>query len=172
MLPPYMTPMRNASHRPGHSYSRGFTLVEIMVVVVIIGLLAALAVPAYQRVKRRSQNSTVVNGLRVFSQAFETYQSQNGAWPANVGPSVVPPGMNSADLKTSTWKSAPAIGGEWNWDYFPTKPFGFTAGISLSNFTCDDAQLAEIDAMIDDGNLSTGLFQKVAGNRATYILEQ
>ncbi len=140
-----------------------------MIVVVIIGLLAALAIPAFNRVRRRSQNSTVVNGLRVFSQAFETYSTQNGAWPANVGPGQVPPGMSSADFKVSVWKALTPIGGEWNWD---RNIAGFTAGISISNFTCDDAQLVEIDAMIDDGNLRTGLFQKTQPNRVSYILEQ
>jgi len=58
----------------------GFTLVEIMIVVVVIGLLAALAIPAYMRVQRRTQNSTVANDIRVFAQAFDTYATQNGGW--------------------------------------------------------------------------------------------
>ena len=61
-----------------------------MIVVVIIGLLAALAIPAFQRVQRASQNARIINDFRVFSQAFEIYNSQNGAWPNNAGPGVVP----------------------------------------------------------------------------------
>jgi type IV pilus assembly protein PilA len=143
--------------------------VEIMIVVVIIGMLAALAIPGYMRVQRHSQNSRVVNDLRVFSQAFETYATQNASWPANAGPGVVPPGISSADFRVSAWQSTPTIGGQWNWDLNIVP--GVTAGISISNFTCSDAQLAEIDAMIDDGNLSTGNFQKVSANRVTYILQ-
>ena len=153
--------------RPRHPAA--FTLVEIMIVVVIIGLLAALAIPAYQRVQRASQNNTVVNDFRVFSQAFETYATQNGAWPANVGPGVVPAGVSSADFKVSAWLAPTPIGGQWNWDY---NIAGFTAGVSISNFTCTDAQLQEIDAKIDDGDLTTGNFQKTQPNRVSYILQQ
>ena len=141
-----------------------------MIVVVIIGLLAALAIPAFQRVRRRSENSTIVNDLRVFSQALETYATQNGGWPPNVGPGVVPPGLTNADFKVSVWQAPTPIGGQWNWD--DNLGFGgFTAGISISNFTCTDVQLQEIDAMIDDGDLTTGNFQKVSANRVTYALQ-
>ncbi len=141
-----------------------------MIVVVIIGLLAALAIPAFQRVKRRSVNSTIVNDLRVFAQAFDTYAAQNGTWPPNVGPGVVPPGLSTADFKVSVWQTPTPIGGQWNWD--DNLSFGgFTAGISISNFTCTDVQLQEIDAMIDDGDLTTGNFQKISSNRVTFILQ-
>jgi type IV pilus assembly protein PilA len=46
------------------SSKKGFTLVEIMIVVVIIGLLAAMAIPAFQKVRVSSQDKAVTNNMR------------------------------------------------------------------------------------------------------------
>src|SRR5665213_2955015 len=58
--------------------NRGFTLVEIMVVVVIIGLLVAMALPAYRKITMRSKTAALVSDLRSYSTAFITYNLQNG----------------------------------------------------------------------------------------------
>lgn len=141
-----------------------------MIVVVIIGLLAALAIPAFQRVQRASQNTRFINDLRVFSQAFEVYNTMNGAWPNNVGPGVVPttPVSMANDFKVATWQAVTVVGGRWNWDNSLSS--GGNAGISVTLFTCDDAQLAEIDAKIDDGDITTGNFIKVSSTRVTLIM--
>jgi prepilin-type N-terminal cleavage/methylation domain-containing protein len=51
----------------------GFTLVEIMIVVAIIALLAAIAVPAFLRARKRSQASRILNDLRMIDSACDQY---------------------------------------------------------------------------------------------------
>jgi type IV pilus assembly protein PilA len=161
--------MRLTPHHSGLRLSRGFTLVEIMIVVVIIGLLAALAIPAFQRIQRASQNSRVVNDFRIFAQAFETYATENGSWPGNVGAGAIPAGM-SGTFKVDSWRATTTIGGRWNWDNSLSS--GGAAGISIQNFTADDAQLAEIDAKLDDGDITTGKLRKTTANKFTLIMEE
>jgi prepilin-type N-terminal cleavage/methylation domain-containing protein len=51
----------------------GFTLVEIMIVVAIIALLAAIAVPGFLRARKRSQASRILNDLRLIDAAVDQY---------------------------------------------------------------------------------------------------
>lgn len=57
---------------------KGFTLVEIMIVVVIIGLLAAMAIPAFKKVRDTSQTKAITNNLRQLASAADQYFLENG----------------------------------------------------------------------------------------------
>ena len=52
---------------------KGFTLVEIMIVVAIIALLAAIAVPGFLRARKRAQASRILNDLRLIDSAVDQY---------------------------------------------------------------------------------------------------
>lgn len=159
--------MNSSSRRPVSRSRRAFTLVEIMVVVAIIGLLAAVAIPALQKVQSAARISRVANDFRTFAQAFETHALQTGGWPPNAGSGAIPTGM-SGSFKEDVWRATTAIGGRWNWEFNRS---GIMAGISIAGFTCSEDQLIAIDAKIDDGNLETGRVRLTTSDRLTYILE-
>ena len=73
--------------------NKGFTLVEIMIVVVIIGLLAAMAIPAFQKVRAASQDKAVTNNLRQLSAAAQQYFLESGVTTVSSGVLV---GTNSS----------------------------------------------------------------------------
>ena len=61
-----------------HTKRAGFTLVEIMIVVAIIALLAAIAVPGFLRARKRSQASRILNDLRLIDGAVDQYAIETG----------------------------------------------------------------------------------------------
>ena len=62
----------NASRR------KGFTLVEIMIVVAIIGLLAAIAIPNFVRARSTSQANACINNMRQIDAAVQQWALENG----------------------------------------------------------------------------------------------
>ena len=62
----------------------GFTLVEIMIVVAIIALLAAIAVPGFLRARKRSQASRILNDLRMIDSAVDQYAIETNRTSAAV----------------------------------------------------------------------------------------
>lgn len=148
-----------------------------MVVITIISLLAAAAVPTIVKVKRRSLATVVANDLRVFGAAFESYAHEAGSWPAEVDAGVVPPEMASR-INTSAWMKPAVIGGQYNWDNNQTHAGTTYRAVIAINTTStsavvQDADLLEaIDSVMDDGNLSTGSFRIGADDEPIYIVSQ
>ena len=89
------------------SARKGFTLVEIMIVVVIIGLLAAMAIPAFQKVRVASQDKAVLNNARQMAAAADQYYLENGATFANSS-SLIGPTSYVKALNTVASESYPA----------------------------------------------------------------
>ena len=86
---------------------RGFTLVEIMIVVAIIALLAAIAVPGFLRARKRSQASRILNDLRMIDAACDQYAIEtNKATGALVG---VPDWMNYVKKDTVLYNTASSL---------------------------------------------------------------
>ena len=147
-----------------------FTLVEIMIVVSIIALLVVIALPSFLHARQQSQNAKFVNALRVLTSAFQLYAAEhNGSYPAEVKRGVVSPEMETYFGPTVDWTAPTPIGGTWDWDYnkFPS----FTAGVSVDAAPVTSERMTEIDAAMDDGNLSTGAFQQTNTFRYTGIIE-
>ena len=146
---------------------RGFSLVEILILVVIIGLLANLAIPSLNEVREAAQNGRLINDWRTFSGAFHEFALENGAFPDEVNRGTIPAGMEEY-LSETQFTDTTFVGGNWDWDM---ANFGVSAGLSIVDTNLDNPQFEKIDARIDDGDLSTGLFRRVGSTRYMYVLE-
>jgi len=73
--------LQRSSHRPGRTRARGFTLVEIMVVVVIIGILGALVVPKLLGRTGESRVTAARVDIATMMQALKLYKLDNQRYP-------------------------------------------------------------------------------------------
>ena len=76
------------------SHQKGFTLIELMIVVVIIGILASIAYPSYQDYLLRAKRGDAMNGIAALRIAQEQHRSSNTTFSSSTT-------INSVDYSTS-----------------------------------------------------------------------
>src|SRR5271163_3482145 len=88
---------------------RGFTLVEIMIVVAIIGLLAALAIPAFVKARKQSQGRRILNDCRQMDAAIDQWALETGQIDGN----TIYTTSAQSYLKTA-WNTVDLLGNAYN----------------------------------------------------------
>ena len=150
-------------HRPGRA---AFTLIEIMIVVAVIGLLAAIALPSIARARETTRATLMFTDMKTAASAFEMFAMENPSYPPSAAPGVVPIGM-SPYLGSLKWTEPSPLGGSWDWDFNSS---GFVAAVSVLGHKGTSEAMQELDARLDDGNLDTGIFRgRPNGN--SYVIE-
>jgi type IV pilus assembly protein PilA len=127
-----------------HNRKGGFTLIELMIVVAIIGILAAIAIPNFLRFQLKAKTSEGKTNLAAIRTAEESYYSEFGTY---VSAAASPPGV-SANTKTNFSNVAGAGAGFDQIGWLPEGPIFFNYGVSGvangSEFWA--AAVADIDA--------------------------
>lgn len=78
---------------------RGFTLIELMIVVVIMGILVSMAIYSFKRMRERAKECTVKSNCHTVQLAAEDFAVQNeGVYAANVDMDITPGGTTILDL--------------------------------------------------------------------------
>ncbi|MFQ5574037.1 MAG: prepilin-type N-terminal cleavage/methylation domain-containing protein [Terriglobia bacterium] len=103
---------------------KGFTLVELMVVILIIAILVAIAIPVYNTARSSAKNKSCKGNLRTMDGAIQTYHSDTDTWPTALG-----------DLDPDYVREVP----DCPWETGATDCYALSGSGSTLSVTCTDA---------------------------------
>ncbi len=156
--------MTSQPHRP----RAAFTLVEILVVIVILGVLAAIVIPQFASATDDARYNAFITDLNALTKAVSAYENIHGL-PPDGASGVMPPELNIY-MSAERYERPTALGGVWDIEV-QENGVVLAVGVHFNNGNDPgEAVMSQIDAMIDDGDLSTGSFREIAANRYYNVL--
>lgn len=158
-----------ANRRPGNS-RHAFTLVEILIVVVILGILASMVFVLFDNPRRDTEQTAFAADAKSFLGAAILFFAKTGDFLEDGSSGELPGGFEDY-IDAAAWVRMTPIGGVWDTEF---QDNGITAALGVhfngEGPTQSDQYMTEIDAMIDNGDLATGGFRKLAPNRFYFVL--
>ena len=150
---------------------RGFTLVEVLLVVTIVGILAAVVIPSFANATVETQQKAFAACLKTFYAAAMYYEAKTGEYPADSSSGNCPAGWEDY-IDKDIWTRPTPVGGVWDTEF---EDSGVTSAVGVHfggshNNNPGDAYMSEVDELIDNGDLNTGSFRKIAGDRYYIIV--
>lgn len=151
---------------------RGFTLVEILIVVVILGVLAAIVTPQAANAMGQTRQTAFVRAMRTFTDAAILHRAREGQWLSDSSTGQIPGNFDDY-IDADQWEAPTPIGGSWDTETAPDEPVSLALGVVFEGEPDppDAAYMAEVDAIADDGELTTGAFRQMKAQRYYFIVE-
>lgn len=144
--------------RRGQAINRGFTIVELLVVIVVIGILATITVVAYGNVSLKARDNVRKSDIAAITKAMELYYLDNGQYPVISPNGTTNPGLNTA------W----VISGDSSWSVLE-------AQLPVNKIPVDPLRMPNVDPRYSSSNYGYAMYVNTstycgAAARQMYIL--
>lgn len=87
-----------------HLRSFGFTLVELLIIIIVIGILATITIVSYSEVQRRAAESSVKSDLQNAAAQLEKDRARDGTYPATAAAANNGAGLVASDANSLTYE--------------------------------------------------------------------
>lgn len=135
-----------------------FTLLEVIVVTVVVGILAAMVIPKFANAQGETTTAMAAEDLRTMAQAIELYQGVNGSFPPNASRADDAILMGSYFKGYNPFEMSSPIGGVY--DYENQSKVAVLI-VPVGNDTYSNADAVALDEYMDDGNLNLGKLREI-----------
>jgi prepilin-type N-terminal cleavage/methylation domain-containing protein len=152
--------------------TRGFTLIELMTVVLIVGTLINIALPNYNSIRKSAHAARVVSDFTIIRDAATLYNAEKGEWPKSTGNGKPPKLLKPYLPLDLAWNLKPDLDVKYKWENFGKKGKARKAGppVGLSVFSNDRTLLRAIYG-VHRGPVWPARLPKMA-NRIILIVER
>jgi general secretion pathway protein G len=139
--------------------SRGFTIVELLIVIVVIGVLAALVLNSFSEAQKKARVAQASNDVRSIEKSLAHYLANTGAYPCF--------DHTWDDAKERVWSTGYVAwpknpwGSMYHWEHNYGASYAGSGTYSISIDRPGQENAQALDGVLDDNNLSTG---KLRGN--------
>jgi len=142
-----------------------------MVVVVIIGLLAALAMPAFFKIQQLSRFTRFHSDMRVFRDGIHLFMMDQGRLPIDSNTGTLDDEMKPY-ISEAKFSQPTAIGGRWDIEGGSGGSSLAQAGVGVQGHTLTNAEMLVFDERFDDGTLEGGSMQAISSDRYYWVIEE
>jgi len=148
-----MKPSTTLHKYPMISKSNGFTLIELMIVVAVVGILTAVAYPSYTEYIRKSRRSDAIVTISKIQQAQERWRANNPLYSVDVSSSSTGLRLTTGATATSTY-NLPS--GYYSIALSGASATGYTITATAINAQASDARCTALTATLAGGNTTYG----------------